>query len=224
MDKWKLYSGFQITDEIFDKMLDLDEKLFTEEDATALGKDYIKSLYKNDKDGVFIIINERLNEIVGYMFNITISDEQLQQYLKDHDYSKLRNQGMREGKNNLYIYTLGTNPKYRGSIAPKILGKMFAEYIEKCKSENKQIGYCFAEAVSLDGVRTLSESMGMERIAGQQYGSDGTGFYHYSSKESFETYINKMIQVIDTQELINKREIRKKNEIEMMKRDEDSER
>ena len=152
---------------------------------------YIKSLYKDSKEGIFIIRNERTKEIVGYSFSITISEEQLQQYLEDHDYSKLKNIGMREGKNILYIYTLASNSKYRGTIAQKILGKALAEYISKCKEDNKEIGYCFAEAVSSDGARALTKSMGMVEMEGE-HGDDGTGFYHFDSIESFKRYLEKM--------------------------------
>ena len=189
--EWTLYSGESITDEIFNEMLELDGQLFTEEAGTNLGKEYIKSLYQDSREGVFIIRNERTKEIVGYTFSIAISKEQLQQYLEDHDYSKLKNIGMREGKNILYIYTLASNPKYRGTIAQKILGKALAEYVIKCNQENKEIGYCFAEAVSSDGAKALTRSMGMVEMEGE-HGSDGTGFYHFDSIEAFKRYIEKM--------------------------------
>lgn len=189
--EWAVYSGESVTDEVFAGLLELDSQMFTEEAGTALGEEYIKSLYSESREGVFVIRNERTKEIVGYTFSIMISEEQLQQYLEDHDYSKLKNIGMKEGKNIFYMYTAASNPKYKGSIAQKILGKAMAEYIIKCKKENKEIGYCFAEAVSGDGARALTNALGMVKMEGE-HGSDGTGFYHFDSIETFERYIERM--------------------------------
>jgi len=188
---YKVFSGQEITDELFQNMLILDKELFPEDSEYALSPEYLKSLYAHNRDGLFFLLHTDTNQLIGYHSCIIVSDNAKNDYISSGNYRKLEHAGTQRGDNNLYIFTLGLRVAYRGSSAMKLLGKAFANWIVKNIAMGNKLKFCFSEAVSTDGARSLTHGMGMVPLDPNKIDQKGRGFYF--SPDNLENYTKKMI-------------------------------
>lgn len=181
----KVLSGDQVDEIIFSQMLNLDKKCFSEE--YSLSSEYIRTLYKNSKEGLFCLVDN--NTCVGYMHCIFITEDQKQEYVNGGDCRNLINIGPVVGDNILYILSIAVAEKYRGTGVLKLILKDFSKWILDCKVRGIKIKFCFAEAISNGGVRVCNE-MGLVPIDDQKLDSNNHGFYY--SPDNLEEYSHKM--------------------------------
>lgn len=101
-------------------------------------------------------------------------------------YLSLENVGFHIGSNNMYFYTVALKEGYRDTGAIKYLMQNFARWIHGEKLKGKRITTCISEAVTEDGIKTLS-AMGM---LPQDVDNNGLGIYY--SPDCLDSYIEKM--------------------------------
>lgn len=181
----RVLTGNQVDELIFSQMLDLDKKCFSEE--YSLSSEYIRSLYKNSKEGLFCLVDN--NTCVGYMHCIFITEKQKQEYINGGDFRNLRNVGLVIGDNILYILSIALDEKYRGTDALKLMLKNFSKWILDCKANGIKMKFCFAEAISDEGVRVCNK-MGLVPIDNRKLDSNNHGFYY--SPDNLKEYSHKM--------------------------------
>lgn len=176
----------EITDELLDKVLEFDRTIFPNDENYSLPDDYLRRMYKNSRDGLFVLMEN--DSIVGYANCIFLSDEVKARYLKNKDYLSLENIGFHIGSNNMYLYTLAMKEEYRDTFAVKYLMKSFAEWLKQEKEKGKIINSCISEVVTLDGLRTaLTMGMIPQDI-------DDAGFGIYYSQDCLDSYIEEMVE------------------------------
>lgn len=83
----------------FEKMLEMDRRIFPVEGNDYLEPDYIRSLYKQVKEGLFFCVDEDVNRLAGYFTVIFLDEKQRDEYLNGSRFSTLQNKGMKKGKN-----------------------------------------------------------------------------------------------------------------------------
>lgn len=185
----------EITDELLDKVLEFDRTIFSVEGNYSFPDDYLKRMYKDSRDGIFVLMKNDI--IIGYANCIFLSDEVKARYLKNKDYLSLENIGFHIGNNNIYFYTLALKEEYRDTFAVKYLMKSFAEWLKQEKEKGKIINSCISEVVTLDGLRTAL-TMGM-----LPQDIDDAGFGIYYSPDCLDSYIEKMVEIDYSQLKIN---------------------
>ncbi len=181
----EVLSGKQVDEITFSQMLELDKKCFSEE--YSLSSEYIRTLYKNSKEGLFCLVDN--NICVGYMHCMFITEVQKQEYINGGDFRNLRNIGPVEGDNILYILSIAVAEKYRGTGALKLILKEFSKWILDCEVRGIKINFCFAEAISNGGVKVCNK-MGLVPIDNKKLDSNNHGFYY--SPDGLEEYSHKM--------------------------------
>lgn len=173
----------------FEKMLEMDRRIFPAEGNDYLEPDYIRSLYKQVKEGLFFCVDEDVNRLAGYFTVIFLDEKQRDEYLNGSHFSTLLNKGMKKGKNILYLYTLAVEEDYRGTACMKLMGKAFARWLDTKIQEGYEVSEVYAEAVSEDGARSLKNGFGMTPMRG----ADEKGIGHYVSDDQLNSYIIKML-------------------------------
>lgn len=86
----------------------------------------------------------------------------------------------------MYFYTIAISKNYRDTNTVKILMKEFAKWLDEERKNGKIIKSCISEAVSQDGIKSLSK-MGMKP---QDVDYEGLGIYY--SPDCLNSYIKKM--------------------------------
>ena len=179
-------SNNEVDDNLLDKVLAFDRTIFPSDEDYAFPDDYLKKIYQNSRDGIFVLLDN--NSVVGYVNSIFLSDKAQEEYLKDRDYLSFESIGINDGDNNMYLYTLALKEEYRNSGAIKILMQSFANWLVDQRRKGKRIKSCISEAISEDGIRSLS-IMGM-----MPYDIDDSGLGIYYSPDCLESYIEEMIK------------------------------
>lgn len=187
MDNLTIKKNSEITEEILDKVLEFDRTIFTEDDEYSFPDGYFKKVYEKNKDGIFVLFNN--NIVIGYVNCIFITDENKEEFLKTREYLNLENIGINIGENNLYLYNLLIKEEYRDGQAIKLIMKEFCRWLDSEIKNGKKIKYCFSEAVTLDGIKTL-KAMGMQP---QDINEEGMGIYY--SKDNLNNYISNMLKM-----------------------------
>lgn len=190
---WTIYTGEAITDEMFEEMLLLNRKIFPIGSGYELEFDYIRKIFNNTREGLFIIRDINNDEIVSFFFNIFVTNDQAQKYLNhEYDYRNLDNIGFQPGDNTMYLYSIGVDEHYRQSMAVRMMLKEFCLWVYSQKQKGKNIDFAFGEAVSYGGYNVAMNLLGMDTIDGQSYGPNGEGFY--CCYDNFEGIINDMLE------------------------------
>ena len=99
-------------------------------------------------------------KVVGSFATTRPSNEKLEQYLKDHDYSQLDNDISNE---NEYVFSLALGKEHRHANAIKILGGSYAEQLINYDRRGIKTTRVVSEAVSNDGHKSLTK-MGMQEV------------------------------------------------------------
>lgn len=185
----EVLSGEQVDEITFSQMLYLDKKCYSKE--YSLPFEYIRSLYKNNKDGLFCLVDKNINMCVGYIHCIFITEQQKQVYIDGGNVRDLINIGLKKDDNILYILSISLDQKYRRTDALKFMLYEFTKWILNCSSKGIKMKYCFAEVISNDGVRVCNK-MGLIPIDSKKLDSNNHGFYY--SPDNLEEYSHKMKQ------------------------------
>lgn len=186
MDSLIIKCNDQVDDNLLDKVLEFDRTLFPTGEDYSFPDDYMKNLYKNSKDGMFVMLDN--DKVVGYVNSIFLSDEKLESYLKDRDYLTLENIGLNFGDNNMYFYTVALKEEYRKTNALKELMASFTAWLESEILNGKRIKSCISEVVTNDGIR-MAHFMGMVPSE-----IDELGYGIYYSPDCLASYIETMKQ------------------------------
>ena len=184
MENLIIKSNDEVDDNLLDKVLQFDRTIFLADDDYSFPDDYLKRMYKDSRDGIFVLLDNDV--VIGYVNCIFLSDEVKDKYLKDRDYLALENIGFNIGDNNMYFYTLALHQDYRNSGVVKILMQHFTNWLEEQKNKGKRIKNCISEAITEDGIRTLT-IMGMI-----PYDTDDNGLGIFYSPDCLENYIEQM--------------------------------
>ena len=161
--------------------------------AQAIGEKAFVAVHPKG-DGVFALIDN--NEPIGFIDIIYLSDEQMSQYLKTHNYKTLENIGLKKGKNNLYFFSLALKKEFHGGGCVKLLAKEFAIYLDKAmKTPGVEVSNVFTEAVTPAGAHSVTQSMGMIPINKNEIDKQGLGFYY--SPDCLRSYVKKTIQAAE---------------------------
>lgn len=182
-------TGNRVDELTFSQMLNLDKKCYSKE--YSLSSNYIRSLYKNSKEGLFCLVDKNINMCVGYIHCIFITEEQKQEYINGGNVRNLINIGLKKEDNILYILSISLDKKYRKTGALKYMLDEFSKWILSCKLKGIKIKFCFAEAISDSGVRVCNK-MGLIPIDGKKLDGNKHGFYY--SPDNLEEYSHKMKQ------------------------------
>lgn len=177
-------SNDEIDDDLLDKVLQFDRTIFPPDEDYSFPDDYLKRMYKNSKDGIFVLLNN--DTVIGYVNCIFLSDNALEKYLKDRDYLTLENIGFNMGDNNMYFYTIALHQNYRNTNMVKLLIQYFVNWLESQKNKGKRIKNCISEAITNDGIKSLT-IMGMI-----PYDIDDKGLGIFYSPDCLENYIEQM--------------------------------
>lgn len=197
MEEFIIRKNNEIDDVLLDKILEFDRTIFPSDEDFSFPDDYLKNMYRNSRDGLFALLHN--GRVIGYTNCIFLSEEVKQHYLKTGDYLSLTNSNFIIGNNNMYFYTLALAENYRDTNAVKILMGAFARWIDKERKNGKKIVSCISEAITEDGIKTLS-SMGM-----LPQDTDNIGLGLYYSPDCLNSYIEEMVKkvgILTTQEKI----------------------
>lgn len=195
MDNLIIKCNNQVDENLLDKVLEFDRTLFPTSDDYSFPDDYIKNLYRNSKDGMFVLLDNDI--VVGYVNAIFLSDEKFKSYLNDRDYLTLENIGLHVGDNNMYFYTVALKEEYRKTNALKVLMTSFTTWLENEILNGKRIKNCISEVVTDDGIK-MAYFMGM--IPSD---IDESGYGIYYSPDCLANYIKIMKQEKIKPEKIN---------------------
>lgn len=186
---FRVLSFEEIDEQRYQEFFALEHFTWPKEDPSFLPEEYVRSLYPNDKEGIFLAIDEDTNQLAGYL-NVTFTNEEsFQAYLESGDFTKLSSIPKEKEKNLiLYLYTANLYPQYRGTSCMREIGIAFAKWLDKLIKEGYQIQDVYCEAVSLDGARTIQKGFEMTQMDGTE---DGLG--HYENHDGLASYRKKML-------------------------------
>lgn len=186
----EIVSNQDVSDSMFDGMIALDHAFWPEGDPCFLSREYQESIYLPLKEGLFLAIDHDDNDrVVGYFNCIFVSEKQIEEYLNGASFNELENIHMHVGKDNIcYLFTCNIDQKYRGTGCMKLLGKAFVKWLDMQEEKGCMIRVAYAEAVTVDGARTVSNGFGMKPLSDV----DENGIGHYVSEDGLRNYRMKM--------------------------------
>ena len=188
MEEFIIKKNSEVADEILDKVLEFDRTIFPEDEEYSFPDGYFRKIYSKNKDGIFVLF-DRNNNVIGYVNCIFITDKNVEEFLETREYLNLENIGINKGENNLYLYNLLIKEEYRDGQAIKLIMKEFCKWLNEEIKNGKKIKYCFSEAVTYDGIKTLK----VMKMLPQDVNEDGIGIYY--SKDNLEEYISNMLRM-----------------------------
>lgn len=186
MNEFQIIKNEEVTDELLDKVLEFDRTIFPEDDEYAFPDGYFRKLYKDNKEGMFVLLVN--NNVIGYVNLIFITDENKEEFLKTRNYLNLEQTSFDIGDNNVYLYNLLVKEEYRDGIAIKYIMKEICMWLDECIKQGKNIKYFFSEAVSEDGIKTLKAM----DLKAQDVDELELGIYY--SDDNLISYISKMLK------------------------------
>ena len=65
MDNLVIKKNNEVDDNLLDEVLKFDRTIFPEDEEYSFPDDYFKNLYKNNKDGMFVLLDN--NIVIGYV-------------------------------------------------------------------------------------------------------------------------------------------------------------
>lgn len=86
LDKEKLIvkKNKQIDDVLLDKIEQFDRTIFPIDNKNSFPDNYLKKLYKDSRDGIFVILYN--DNVIGYTHCIFLSEDEKNEYLKFKDF------------------------------------------------------------------------------------------------------------------------------------------
>ena len=173
MEKYEILTGESLTEEIYLKTWELDNKTFEEKDKITKEK-ALEWFYASNRSTI-VLWNNELNELVGYFTPFLLKHEFARDYIaSDMCYQDAIKPEFfcKKEKNisgDIYIFSTVIAPNYRNVIleinnvnskfynkkAFKILNEEFVNWIANLKNSNIDIKYVFSEKVSDDGEKYL---------------------------------------------------------------------
>ena len=173
--RFRILTGKQITEDRFQEFIDLDHTTWPEGDPAFLPTDYLRSLYPDNYEGLFLAVDPDTDRMAGSFNTIFTDEDSFRQYLNG-SFTDLK--PVRKGKDRrmiLYLYAADLYPQYRGSSCMKELGKAFAAWLDGLEDEGYRFEDVWCETVSADGVRTALHGFGMTPVHTDE---QGIGYWH----------------------------------------------
>ena len=175
----------EINEELLDQAFDYERKIWPEGSYAYLPEDYLKSLFKESREGFFVACVD--GSYAGHFYVISCIQEDIDKCFASDDFMVLKNRGMKKGDNILYLYTAVIKEEYRGSGCMKELGRAFVRYLDRREREGCFVSKVYCEAVSTDGARIVTQGFGMRPLD-----TDEKGIGHYYSDDGLREYRNRM--------------------------------
>lgn len=218
-NRYSVITGSQITDEHFDGFLRVDRSVFPRMPSTIgfkgweqacerkgavpfcdVSAEYWQETYKDNKDGMFLLIENEMNKVVGSLNAQFVSDRQRDQYLDGSiDFEDVKSIKPSDKQlNSLLISNMALLTAHRNKSGIKQLGSGLAKWLVELQKQGKELGFVFAEAGSAYGANSLTKGFGMIPLEEKELASDGGGLYY--SPDSLQRYIKKMQSLAVTEQ------------------------
>jgi len=191
IDNYIVVANEQVDNVLLDKTVTFDKTIFPLDKDYSVPDEIFKELYRENKDGLFVLLDKFTQSVIGYLHCIFLTDEQRDKYLIDKDYLCLKNIGFQLGNNNMYFYTMAVAEQYRGTNVVKILAKAFAKWLYDGTKQGKNITFCFSDAITQQGVKTLYRMGMIPYNANKSVEKDG--MVTFISPDCLDAYINKIL-------------------------------
>lgn len=185
MDKtYSIYQGNEVSQDMFEEFMDLEHYTWPKEDPAYLPEEYVRGLYKDSNEGLFLAFDKNTNHLAGYLNVIFVDEESFNKYYKSHIFTDLKAKPINKQDNLiLYIYTANLYPQYRGTSCMKELGHSFALWLDDLVKQGYKIDKVYSEAVSQAGAKIIIKSFKMLPMEDVK---DGLG--HYYSDDALKQY------------------------------------
>lgn len=144
-----IISNELVSIDLLNKVEEFDQSIFNGEDYT-FPSGYLQKVYENHREGIFVLLDNE--EVVGYLNVLFLSDDTYNNYLHTRDYLSLRNEGIHEGDNNMYFYTLAIKEEYRHRGYASLLIDTFFVWLDHEISKGHKLKNIICEVISEDGI------------------------------------------------------------------------
>jgi len=173
MEKYKILTGENLSEEIYLKTWELDNETFDDKDKISK-EQALEWFYASEKSTIVLWNNEE-NELVGYLTpfllkhkfasDYIVSDINYKNAINPQTFCKIR----KNASGDIYIFSTMISPKYRDKILEtgnkdskfynkktfKILNEELVNWIYNIKKNGVNIKYILAETVTEDGEKYL---------------------------------------------------------------------
>lgn len=173
MSKYKIYTGKNLSEEMYLKTWELDNRTFEAKDR--IPKSLALDWFYASKRSTIVLWDTEKNKLIGYITPFLLSHDFAVEYINsDLNYKEaIKKEYFPEIKNgtsaDLYIFSIVVYPAYRDKVldistktskfnnktATKILTEALVDYLVHVKEKGVSINYVFAEKVSNDGEKYL---------------------------------------------------------------------
>ncbi|MBO7218443.1 MAG: hypothetical protein J6V40_00505 [Clostridia bacterium] len=179
MEKYSIYTGSTLTEDMYLATWKLDNKTFDKKDLLSKGTALKWLKYSNNS--TIVLWNNETNSLVGYITPFLLTHEFSCKYIVSNFTYKeeIDKSSFAVANNNvnadIYIFSTVIDPKYRdimldetntkssyfNKTAFKVLNESLVDWICEIKKKGVSINYIFGDAVSPDGMKYL-QSLGMQ--------------------------------------------------------------
>ncbi len=177
-----IISNEQVSEYLLNKVEEFDQSIFNGDEYT-FPKGYLNSVYQSHPEGMFVLLNDE--EIIGYVNVLFLSDDTYYNYLKTRDYLTLRNEGIHEGDNNMYFYTLAIKQEYRDQGYARILLESLFNWLNKEILKGRKLKNVICEVISKDGIKP-AHLMGFVPLDNEPLGM-------YYAEDNLKSYMEKLL-------------------------------
>ena len=176
----------EVDDILLARIHEFDLKLFPQDGEYSFPNDYLKKLYANHKEGMFVALDGE--NIAGYVNAIFLTDKDKEKYIQDRNYLEMKNNGLNYGENNMYFYTLAISLEYQDTSVIKELMSSFAKWLKSEQENGKYLKSVICEVITESGLKS-AKIMGF-----LPFDIDSKGLGLYYSSDSLNSYIDNMIK------------------------------
>ena len=157
-----------------------------------INPEYWQQFYRDNRDGLFILVDNSTGNIIGSLCANFISDTHKDGYINGFvDFEQITKATPTVGgSNNLLISNMALLQEHRNKDGIKALGAGLVNWLSSLAEQGIKPNYAFAEAGSSDGANSLTRGFGMVPIDKDDLDFDGGGMYH--SPDALQSYIAKM--------------------------------
>ena len=194
----KILYGNDITEDIFEKIADLDAEVFKADGEefggdTTMSRDAVISLLKKSAQSTVVVLDDE-GSAIGYFQTFAMKKDFEEKYIKgevsfhDLDGSKLLDYS--EKSINLYLWTIALKKEYRGKLFPdpsdptrqisvaQMMHEGLIDALVDLKKQGCSVEYIFGEGVSEKGVKTVQRFCGKDSLI---HSDKENEFYMYGS-------------------------------------------
>ena len=173
---YRILTGSEITEERYAEFEALEHYTWPRGSDGYLPPEYVRSLYPDSFEGIFLAIDPDTDRLAGYFNAILTDQENMKRYFAG-SFTDLHSVPKEKGKDMvLYLYTANLYPQYRGTSCMRELGMAFAAWLDSLAEQGYRFPDVYCETVSADGVRTAVSGFGMSPMA--DVDENGLGHYH----------------------------------------------